>query len=338
MKNKRLLNALGQVDESFVMEAAPGKKNNKKIKYHKWVKWGAIAASFLLVFGMVTTVEANTGMVSNLLAPLFGGAQTELVDSIGVPVDVSATADGYTFTVDAIIGDRYNVAIVYTLTKDDGEPLPEKVYFEGWNTAITDKGGRSGSLIHVADEENPSKAHYIESWSFESPIIGRYVTASFSNLMIYNSEDEDTFLAEGPWEVEYTLRYKDSTKKVPVKDLVVEDCYKNKYTINDIMISPIGIYMDFYLDKVGEGSKVVSIASEDGTEVKELEVDEDFTVSLLLKDGTEIKLEGSYGRGKGPGKTTYKGDFQAIYDTPILFEDMEALIICGTTYQLDFEK
>lgn len=337
MNDERLINALGQVDESYIMESSPENKKNKKIKYYKWAKWGAIAASIIIALGMVTTVEANTGMVSNLLAPLFGGAKTEIVDCIGVPVGVSATADGYTLTADAIIGDRYNVVIVYTLTRDDGQPLPKEVVFSGWNTTISSKKG-SGSLIYVGDEEDESKAHYIESWSFDSPIIGRYVTATFSDLKIYMGEEEDVFLAAGPWELEYTLCYKDSTKKVPVKNLVVNDTYDNEYTIKEIKISPIGIYMDFEIDKKKNSDEkmTVSITSEDGTQEKEVEVNrENFTVSLLLKDGTEVKLKGSYGEGSGPLSTTYKGDYQDIFDTPIPLDDMEALIICGTTYPLE---
>lgn len=44
MKNENLLNALGQVDDSFIVEAAPG--GNKK---RAWAKWGVAAACFCIV-------------------------------------------------------------------------------------------------------------------------------------------------------------------------------------------------------------------------------------------------------------------------------------------------
>ena len=49
MKNERLLDALGKMDEDLIAEAAPGKKPPKKAKTVTWVKWGAVAACLCLV-------------------------------------------------------------------------------------------------------------------------------------------------------------------------------------------------------------------------------------------------------------------------------------------------
>lgn len=40
----------------------------------------------------------------------------------------SVTVNGYTLTADAVIGDRYNIANVYTLTRDDGQPSGERLF------------------------------------------------------------------------------------------------------------------------------------------------------------------------------------------------------------------
>ncbi|MGN1003356.1 MAG: hypothetical protein ACI4O5_00875 [Oscillospiraceae bacterium] len=47
MKSKRILDALGQVDETYIEEAAP--VGTPKGKKHRWVKWGALAACLCLV-------------------------------------------------------------------------------------------------------------------------------------------------------------------------------------------------------------------------------------------------------------------------------------------------
>ena len=86
-----------------------------------------MAACIALVLSIALTAEATNGTVSNLLAPIFGGAQTEIVDDIGVPIGASTSVNGYTLTVDAIIGDRYSVMIAYTLSRDDGQPIPENI-------------------------------------------------------------------------------------------------------------------------------------------------------------------------------------------------------------------
>ncbi|MGM9606386.1 MAG: hypothetical protein ACI3XJ_02665 [Oscillospiraceae bacterium] len=47
MKSKRILDALGQVDENYIEEAAP--EATPKGKKYRWVKWGALAACLCLV-------------------------------------------------------------------------------------------------------------------------------------------------------------------------------------------------------------------------------------------------------------------------------------------------
>ena len=62
MKNERLLDAFGQIDEEFVEEADPEKrkkakkKAKKKSKKNVWVKWGAMAACMCLVVGILVPV------------------------------------------------------------------------------------------------------------------------------------------------------------------------------------------------------------------------------------------------------------------------------------------
>ena len=46
MKEKRILNILGKVDEKYIEEAAPSKRTRKS---RSWVKWGALAACLCLV-------------------------------------------------------------------------------------------------------------------------------------------------------------------------------------------------------------------------------------------------------------------------------------------------
>jgi len=51
MKNERILEMLGQVDEKYILEAAPGTpKQKKKVNWVKWGAWGAMAACACLVF------------------------------------------------------------------------------------------------------------------------------------------------------------------------------------------------------------------------------------------------------------------------------------------------
>lgn len=60
MSEERLLNALGQVDDQYILEAAPGQTPGKN---RAWIKWAALAACLCLVLAAIRIVyrsEPNT--------------------------------------------------------------------------------------------------------------------------------------------------------------------------------------------------------------------------------------------------------------------------------------
>ena len=101
MRKDQILDSLGKIDDQ-VIQKVNEVRNARKPKL-QFRRWAALAACFVLILSMALTAEATNGTVSNLLAPLFGGAQTEIVDEIGVPIGASTSVNGYTLTVDAII-------------------------------------------------------------------------------------------------------------------------------------------------------------------------------------------------------------------------------------------
>ena len=82
-----------------------------------------------------------------VFAPIFGGsaAQTEVIDKIGHPIGAGDTDNGVTITADAIIGDAYNAAIVYTIRRDDGTALLP----EGTDAESLLMGGFGGASLNV---------------------------------------------------------------------------------------------------------------------------------------------------------------------------------------------
>ena len=89
-----------------------------------------VAAALVLTVGVGAAGAAGVlKTAGEAFSDVFGGApaQTEIIDRIGYPVGASATADGVTVTADAIIGDTYSYAVVYTISRDDGAPLAEEL-------------------------------------------------------------------------------------------------------------------------------------------------------------------------------------------------------------------
>ena len=273
MSNDQILDSLGRIDDEVIQnvnEARTAQKPKLKVR-----RWAALAACFALIISMALTAEATNGAVSNLLAPLFGGAQTEIVDKIGVPIGASASVNGYTLTMDAIIGDRYSVMVAYTLSRDDGQAIPENIDFS--SKGFSGSGYSTKILI---DEDDPSIAHFHLRWHRNEPIIGRIVTATFTDLVIDNGEDDEV-IAEGTWQIKYTLRYPDSTEELPVKAFEVVDDGGHKYKVKEILLSPLGIHLDMvFYEPESEGG-----------------IYKDFKMSLIMTDGTELPLEDGGGGG-----------------------------------------
>ena len=311
MSKDQILDSLGRIDDEVILkvnEARTVKKPKLKVR-----RWAALAACFALIISMALTAEATNGAVSNLLAPLFGGAQTEIVDEIGVPIGASTSVNGYTLAVDAIIGDQYSVMIAYTLTRDDGQPIPENIDFE------TREIRASGYSTRIEiDEENPSVAHFHERWSRNEPLFGRIVTPSFSNLVTNKGKENEALIAEGTWEITFTIRYPDTSEKIPVRNLDVYDENGKRYRVKEIILSYMGVHMEVVeYDPVFAEASYIS-----------------FQAALLLKDGTEVPLEGGGGGRMTEGDKTRKFSYYGDFEIPIPREDIQAIIICGTTYEL----
>ena len=312
MSKNQILDSLGRIDDEVIQnvnEARVARKPKLQVR-----RWAALAACFALIISMALTAEATNGTVSNLLAPLFGGAQTEIVDKIGVPIGASASVNGYTLTMDAIIGDRYSVMVAYTLSRDDGQPIPENIDFRSRGFS-----GSGYSTKIIINEDDPSNAQFHLRWRRNDPIIGRIVTATFTDLIIDDGEN-DVIHVEGTWEIKYTLRYPDSTEELPVKPFEIVDDGGRRFKVEGIMLSPLGIHLDLiFFDPDYEGG-----------------VFKDFTMSLVMTDGTEMLLNDGGGGGSWKeGDKKADVDYYAEFDVPIPRDDIKEIIICGVTYELN---
>ena len=181
-------------------------------------------------------------------------------------------------------------------------------------------GVESKKLIDFEiDEENPSVAHFHERWHRNEPLFGRIVTPSFSNLVTNKGKENESLIAEGTWEITFTIRYPDTSEKIPVRNLDVYDENGKRYRVKEIILSYMGVHME-----VVEYDPVF-------TEVSYIS----FQTALLLKDGTEVPLEGGGGGRMTEGDKTRKFSYYGEFDIPIPREDIQAIVICGTTYELN---
>lgn len=323
-KCKKIYKALTDVNDDFIEEMQEAITESRSIKRKPRIRLFPIAACLIMILLTVTArAEMVSGYVSNLLAPLYGGAQTELADHIGVPVDASATVGDYTLTADAVIGDRNNIAVVYALTRNDGGLIPEGTHFEEHSNSIWRNTG--GGSIHYELNEDGTKLQIVEKWTCSSSLFQiRNTDVIFSNLIIYEGPDKaDTPLCGGSWELKFTIR-EDTTIKIPVNDREVIGSAGNQYQIHEILISPIGVHMEL----TAPNSHINGVTN--------TPIMPDFSVSVVLSDDTIIELkDATRGGGGNLEDATFNADYGSMYEQPIQLENIKALIICDTTFPVD---
>lgn len=309
-----LYEAIGEIREDLILDAEVKPVSARRRRWKPLI--AACMALFLIA--LPVRAEMETGYVSNLLAPFYGGAQTELVDSIGVPVGASATVEGYTLSADAIIGDRYNLAIVYTLTREDGGPIPEGTHFSGFLGTLGSLGSGGGSISPRRSEDG-TKLFLVEQWTSQHRLFlfRRSVKATFQDLVTGSEPDAATIT--GPWELQFTLRYQDTTQLIPAKDLQVRGSAGTSYQINRILLSPLGLHIDVTAPNSFGSGQVLP----------------DFTVSLILTDGSQLPIQSfNCGSSATEGKPTMRANWGTMFDQPIPPETIQALILCDTTVPL----
>lgn len=331
-----LYDAIGEIREDLLADAEAVRLRSRR----RFLRHLAVACAAVLLLALPVSAEMRTGYVSNLLIPLYGGTQTELVDSIGVPLNASTTVNGYTLTADAVIGDRYNIAVVYTLCREDGEPMPEGIRFANWDSWFTKTpnpfGGGGGGYLRFDLSEDRTSLKITEQWSSSGRLFlfRRKATTTFMGLEIWDKETGTfTDLQEGTWELNFTIRYKDTTRNLRLDDLQVVSSQGHKFTVHRVQLSPFGVNIRLTVPNPNYGKpELTEDASEEEIRSRS---PRQFEFGLRLKDGTVIPIEGGGGSHGSLEEETLKGDFHAMFDQPIPLEQIEALIFCGTEYPLN---
>lgn len=272
-----------------------------------------LLAAALVVALLVTSVSAeiNSGTVTNLLAPYFGSARTELLEKFGRPVGASASADGYTITADAIIGDRGCMQIIYTLTREDGQPIPERVKFLDIDYAIPGSSTSCSTVYPRQISSSPSRGRFYQKFFAEFGF-SRKVRVSFGRLVASDDPDQES-LAEGPWELSFVRRYPDTTRSVPVNGLTVTEQSGQRLHIRTLSFSCLGLTI---------------------TGTTESDVRQEPTASVTMKDGSVLPLDtGFSAEGSGP---VWSFDCHARYRDQDGFglldpDNIAAITLCDVT-------
>lgn len=291
---------------------------------------GAVAAT-----GNLTTVQG-------LLDDVFNGApaSTEVTDAIGRPIGASASCNGVTITADAVVGDRWNYVVVFSIARDDGksfdvEPLETgtlPLMFDGPSGIHIDWMEAGGGGIHFYDADPTDNAiQMVQSMSADTfdgkSIIGNTARAHLENLYAIDDAGERHLIAEGSWDLKFEMNYDDTTIDLPAGFSV--DYNDLSADIESVAISPIGITVDYTAHDVMNWQK-----QDDGkmSDRNSTEMDRILNMPILvtLANGTVIDAteSGSASKVNDNGTTSVHKTY--VFDIFANPEDIESVTIAGT--------
>lgn len=313
----------------------------KPVRRHRPVGRMALVAAALaavLVVGAGATGALKSA--AEAFSGIFGGgaAQTEVLDKIGRPIGAGDTSGGVTITADAIIGDEYNAAIVYTIRRDDGTALlpagTEEAMLLVGGTGGTDLnilGGSHGSSWFVDEDPADDTMQMVQTISADKPIIGTTATAEFDGLYRWDeTAGKPVPVVEGHWKFRFDVNYEDSSVTLDGKAFQQDGM---TFAVDSISVSPVAVKVNYTVDSEVVWSNAPSgkQSAEDSRQVQRYLGNVE--ILLTKTDGTVIDLSASGGSIKPQDGTAVCSKGQVL-DEIIPLAELESISVGGVVYPI----
>ncbi len=315
MNVNMLYDAIGEISTEYIEDAEYEPPLRLPIAFRSVV---AVLVAVIML-AVPVSAEMVNGYVSNLFAPLYGVAQTELVDQIGVPIGATITLGDYCLTADAVIGDRYNIAIVYSLTRNDGGQLDEGINFANYSNSL--QKGNGVGMYNFCMSDDKTTCYIVDVWTAAGSLfLDRMAEVTFTDIMIFDSiTQENKLLQAGEWSLKFTVRYEDSSVTIPTTDTVIKDARGKEYIIHQMIVSPVGIHLDITAPNphINGIDNTFQFA--------------DMSLTIVLRDGTVQNIENiSFETHGDMNAKTLEANIGALFNEPIPLERIVGILLCDT--------
>lgn len=257
-------------------------------------------------------------------------AQTEIIDQIGHPLDARATVDGVTVQTDAIIGDTYSYAIVYSIYREDGQPItadpdPNRdgtlaLRFGDWNADVGHMGGMHGTAWFFDEDPADNAVQFVQLLTADAPLKPGTATVHLTDLKQGIGEDA-ALLAEGSWELRFDFAFEDSSLELPGGQSFTVN--GEAATLNSVFVSPLSLRIDYTVDTPVPQRENGSSGMADGASTPQ-------PVFLTLTDGSRIELTG-FGGGVRPEGDTTRCELSGVFDQILPLDTIESITIGEAT-------
>lgn len=332
--------------ERLLQAAAPSaEKPRRRFTKRSIVAVAAAAACLCAVAGAAGIPK----VVSDVFAPVFGTAETEIIDKIGHPIGASATAGGVTITADAILGDKYHYAIAYSLEKTDGTAFDLEALgtvgdgvlpltFEQSDTDTGILGGGHGTSYFYDADSTDNAIQYVVLYESDSALpVGGTVKATFKNLYCYPSGDYENrqLLAKGNWTLKFAMDFEDASVSLPAGQKTTLNGMD--VTIDAITLSPLALRVDYTVNSLIPRAEDAADGQE--TDMQRAIRDKyfgDFEITVIMKDGTAFSMDGSGGHiARDDGAGIARCQKGSVFERIIDLDDVASIVVQDVTIPVE---
>ena len=279
---------------------------------HRFAIAAAIAGALILGTGGIAVASGNAMSLIAAVDDLFQGAPapTEIVDTVGRPVGATVTSNGLTVTADAVIGDRENYLMVFSLSKTDGTSFDAEandtgalnLAFETSNVHIAGVTGANGYVYFYDSDPNDNAVQFVVAQSAQSlfgSIIGGSAHVSLSNLVRHDGDPKNpTSIAEGSWNLDFKIAYEDAS--LDLSSGQAFDLNGMNATIDSVTVSPIAVSLDYTAQGKFESGDTPSGRMSEELEQRFANFLE-IPVTVAMKDGSTLEYLNTGGMMEAKG-------------------------------------
>ena len=300
-----------------------------------------IAACLTAALAVTAGATGVLKSAAEAFAPIFGGsaAQTEIIDKIGYPIGASDTDNGVTITADAILGDAYNAAIVFTITRDDGKAfdytgneygyLPLRFGSDDADFGIL--GGSHGGSYFVDQDPGDNAIQWVVTRSSDTPLIGRTVKVTMEDLCAWDDATGSTPILEGKWALKFDAAYEDASVTLGGGETFRQGGMT--FTVDGITLSPVAFKVDYTVDSEVQWSDSGSGRQSEADTREMQRYFENVEVLLTRTDGTVLDLGGT-GGSISPENGTTVCSKTGFFPEIIPMEEIECISVGGVVFPL----
>lgn len=322
---------------SELMERLMEMEQREQTRKKQRNRWGMKVAAAVLAVSLTGGISAYAAGLLKPVTDVFSNVfhlseeDKKTAEEMGQSVGISDEDAGVEVTVDGIMADGYQSAIVLSVGRTDGKSLVKepKTKIDSWNFDDISIEADGKDVTHwgvfYSFDQNPNDN------TIQCVILDRdtklledidSIEIHMSNLCNYSAEDMcNRVITEGEWNVEIPFETKKVAKNIVENQTIhIEG---KEYNIATIVVSPMGYYMVYTIPR----SKSEHMADY----MRTLE-NGNTQMELVFKDGTTINLQ-ECGSDVAVDGDVVKFEFSDTFDKLIQMDEIQCVRIAGKEFR-----